>query len=336
MSHSLVHSQDEWWKQQAELSTILLKDHSTQRAIYWATEDYQELGEGYGFFDPITPQKIMGEHLRPRVFKQKEEQQLRTKEKAEVFTPSWVCNVQNNLIDEAWFGRKDVFNQADNDGKTWRSTTSPIVFPDGKTWKDYVRSVRMEITCGEAPYLVSRYDATTGELIPLSQRIGMLDRKLRIVSENAHTSGEWLSMAQAAYKSIYAYEWQGDNLLLARASLLTTFVEYYTAKFGNPPTLRSMKYIAYIISWNVFQMDGLRGVVPNSCKHKELVVEQNLFETIERTVLCPGCQNETFKGHNGTYCLVRDWGCKDPTTGKNNRKLRFIDLLTPKYNHGHL
>ena len=24
--------------------------------------------------------------------------------KAEVFTPSWVCNCQNNLVDDAWFG----------------------------------------------------------------------------------------------------------------------------------------------------------------------------------------------------------------------------------------
>lgn len=185
----------------------------------------------------------------------------------------------------------------------------------------------MEITCGEAPYLVSRYDATTGEFIPIPQRIGMLDRKLRVVSENTKSSGEWLRMAQEAYKHIYAYEWQGDNLLLAREALLITFIEYYTEKFGKQPELRSIKYIAYIIAWNVFQMDGLRGVVPNSCRHNEVVVEQTLFEEVEHTVLCPGCQNETFKGHNGAHCLIREWGCKDPQTGKNNRKIRFVDLI---------
>ena len=31
----------------------------------------------------------------------------------------------------------------------------------------------MEITCGEAPYLVSRYDAVTGEVINLKSRIGL-------------------------------------------------------------------------------------------------------------------------------------------------------------------
>ena len=103
---------------------------------------------------------------------------------AEVFTPSWVCNAQNNLVDEAWFGRKDVFNVEDTANHTWKANTDKIEYPKGKTWKDYVRATRMEMTCGEAPYLVSRYDATTGESIPLQERIGLLDRKLRVISEN--------------------------------------------------------------------------------------------------------------------------------------------------------
>ena len=60
---------------------------------------------------------------------------------------------------------------------TWQTNPEPITFPDGKTWKDYVRLTRMEITCGEAPY-----------------------------------------------QNIYGYEWQGDNLLLAREALLYTFI----------------------------------------------------------------------------------------------------------------
>ena len=42
----------------------------------------------------------------------------------------------------------------------------------------------MEITCGEAPYLVSRYDVVKGEIIPVEDRIGILDRKLRVINEN--------------------------------------------------------------------------------------------------------------------------------------------------------
>lgn len=330
MKHSIDISENDLLRQSEELLIELLRDHTTGKNIFWATEDYTCLGESYGYYAPITVPNITGEYgsvIQPRVFKSRVEQINRTKEKAEVFTPSWVCNAQNNMIDEVWFGRKDVFNHEYPESKTWTANTDLITFPEGKTWRDYVCSTRMEITCGEAPYLVSRYDTTTGKFIPISQRIGMLDRKLRVVSENTDSSGEWLKMAQEAYKNIYAYEWQGDNLLLAREALLMTFIEYYSEKFGEKPQLRSMKYIAYIIAWNVFQMDGLRGVVPNSCKHNKVIVEQNLFEEEERTLICPGCYNETFKGHNGTHCLIREWGCKDPKTGENNRKIRFTDLI---------
>ena len=330
MKPNIDISENELLRQSEELLAELLKDHTTQRNIFWATDDYASLGKAYSYYAPITIPCITGENgliIQPRVLKTREEQMSRTKDKAEVFTPSWVCNAQNNLVDEAWFGRKDVFNQEHPETKTWTATTKPILFPDDKTWKDYVRLTRMEITCGEAPYLASRYDTTTGAFIPLSQRIGMLDRKLRVISENTTTTGEWLKMAQEAYKNIYGYEWQGDNLLLAREALLMTFIEYYTEKFGEKPQDRSIKYIAYIIAWNIFQMDGLKGVVPNSCKHNEVVVEQTLFGEMERTVICPGCQNETYNGHNGKYCLIRDWGNKDPVTGENNRKIRFIDLI---------
>lgn len=334
MKPNIDISENELLQQSEDLLAELLKDHTTQRNIFWATDDYAYLGEAYSYHAPITIPCITGDNgliIQPRVLKTREEQTNRTKDKAEVFTPSWVYNAQNNLIDEVWFGRKDVFNHEYPETKTWTATTSPISFPDNKTWKDYVRSTRMEITCGEAPYLVSRYDTTTGEYIPIPQRIGMLDRKLRVISENATTTGEWLEMAQEAYKNIYGFEWQGDNLLLAREALLMTFIEYYTERFGAKPQNRSITYIAYIIAWNIFQMDGLKGVVPNSCRHNEVVTKRTLFGEIEQRILCPGCQNESFKEHNGIYCLIRDWGCKDPVTGKNNRKIRFIDLMKPKF-----
>lgn len=308
----------------------LLRDHTTGRNIFWGTNDYEALGDGYDFFSEILIASITGENgqvIKPRVLKTKENQTGRAKEMAEVFTPSWVCNAQNNLIDNAWFGREGVFNEESADQRTWKATTEPITFPEGKTWKDYVRATRMEITCGEAPYLVSRYDTTTGEFIPLDQRIGLLDRKLRVVSENTQTSGEWLDMAQEAYKNTLGYEWQGDNLLLAREALLVSFLEYYMAKFGKKPLAKSLKYIAYIISWNIWQMDGLRGVVPCSCKDGEIVKVYDLFGEQECVQHCAGCQKEDIRQHNGTYCLLRDWGVKDPQTGENNRKIRYIDLI---------
>ena len=196
-----------------DLLAQLLRDHTTGRNIFWATHDYDHLGKGYGYKDEILPELITetnGHVIKPRVLKTQQQQTDRSKDMAEVFTPSWVCNAQNNLVDEAWFGRKDVFNTEDSVKHTWQANPGKIVFPDGKSWKDYVRATRMEMTCGEAPYLVSRYDTTTGESIPLDQRIGLLDRKLRIVSENTESSGDWLDWAQVAYKNIYGFEWQGE------------------------------------------------------------------------------------------------------------------------------
>ena len=156
---------------------------------------------------------------------------------------------------------------------------------------------------------------------------GLLDRKLRVVSENTDTSGEWLEWAQVAYKNIYGYEWQGDNLLLAREALLWTFIENYKAKFNKSPILKSINYIAYIVSWNIWQMDGLKGVVPDSCKDGVAIKEMTLFGEMEKMVRCEGCQHDDMQSHNGKYCLIRDWGVKDLFTGKNNRKIRFIDLI---------
>jgi len=300
----------------------LLRDHTTGRNIFWATHDYEFLGEGYGYHDVITPELITGDRslvILPRVFKSRQQQTYRAKDMAEVFTPSWICNAQNNLIDEAWFGRKDVFNVEDAT-HTWKSTPGKIQFPEGRTWKDYVRATRMEITCGEAPYLVSRYDTTTGEPIPIAQRIGLLDRKLRVVSENTETSGEWLKWAQTAYQNTYGYEWQGDSLLLAREALLYTFIEYYVAKFGQEPMLKSINYAAYIISWNLWQMDGLKGVVPDSCN--EVYEEAGLFDLEPRKVECPACASGELKGHIGKKCLIRDW-----SKPRDKQKITYISLI---------
>ena len=306
-----------------EVLATLLRDHTTGRNIFWATHDYEALGMMYDYHAEILPELITGEHgmvIRPRVLKSKEKQTDRAKDMAEVFTPSWVCNAQNNLVDEVWFGRKDVFNTEDAANHSWQANINNIEFPEGKNWKDYIRATRMEMTCGEAPYLVSRYDATTGEPIPLRERIGLLDRKLRVVSENTETSGDWLDWAQTAYKNIYGFEWQGDNLLLAREALLWTFIEYYQAKFGKPPLLKSINYIAYIVSWNLWQMDGLKGVVPDSCLNGVTEKIQTLFGEEEQKVNCIGCQQDDLRRHNGTYCLIRDWS-------NDKKKIRFIDLI---------
>ena len=315
-----------------EVLDTLLRDHTTQKNIFWATNNYEHLGKGYSFGAQILSELITGENgtiIMPRVQKDIILQRERSKEMAEVFTPSWVCNAQNNLIDNAWFGRENVFNTEEKtaEGNTWLVKRQKVTFLENKSWKDYVKDTRLEIACGEAPYITSRYDTTTGDFIPVSQRIGLLDRKLRVINENVHRSGPWLKAAQDAYKSTYAFEWQGDNLLLAREAMLITFIENYMLKFSKEPLLRSIKFIAYIISWNVWQMDGLKGVIPNSCGEiqKKTV---NLFGEVETdNSFCSGCLNNNILKHNGIYCLIKDWNKKDLESGRKGRKIKFVDLL---------
>lgn len=337
MNQDIDIKEDEIAALSTELLAILLKDHTMstpdeQVNIFWATDNYSHLGEGYSYADQITVEKITGENgnvIVPRAVKSRAQQQQRSREMAEVFTPSWICNKQNNLVDNAWFGCEGVFNtETDNaDGShTWSVNDSKVKFPEGKSWRDYVGDTRMEITCGEAPYLVSRYDTVSGESIPIERRIGLLDRKLRVVSENTETTEEWLEGARLAYKNTYGFEWQGDNLVLAREALLYTFIDYFKAKFGKMPTLKSLSYIAYVISWNIWQMDGLKGVIPGTC-HSTKITNVGLFGDVEESVTpCKGCKDNEIRLHNGTYALICDWG-QNGKPEKAKKKVRFIDLI---------
>lgn len=225
------------------LLEILLQDKTTGKNIVWACDAYEKYGTAYTAACEILPELITGANttvVQPRVSKSKEEQKNRTRKSAEVFTPGWICAEMKNYCDEEWFGRKDVFNTVcEHD---WIPVPSPVAFDadNRKTspWKRYVDSKRLEITCGEAPYLVSRYDATTGEPLALEKRVGILDRKLRVVNENTDNETDWFLWAKRAFESTYGYEFQGDNLLLARENLLYTFQDYYAARFGKSASVR--------------------------------------------------------------------------------------------------
>lgn len=304
----------------SDILDMLLKDHSSHKNIIWATDNYEQLGDGYSFKDEIRIPLITGKHgdiIQPRVSKDKETQLKRVRDKAEVFTPCWICNMQNNLVDESWFGQKDVFNKETD--KDWETKTRPIIFPtaEGKTWQDYICDTRLEITCGEAPYLVSRYGAINGKPIPLKRRIGMLDRKMRVVSERA--GDEWMHYALIAYQNTYGFEWQGDSLLIARENLLYTFIDYYEDFFGEKPAVDDVKHIAEIISWNIWQMDGLKGVIPCSC-HDEVAVSNDLFSgQTETKSPCTGCAKNDITKHNGIYCEIMDW--------EKGEVIKFISLM---------
>lgn len=308
------------------LLSILLKDHSSGKNIVWATDNYEIKGDGYESYSSITVKAITGRRgnvIKPRVGKSKKEQLHRVKDKAEVFTPSWICNRQNNLIDNAWFEKENVFNIEKE--KSWLTATKKITFPNGKTWQDYVKSNRMEISCGEAPYLCSRYDTVSGLWIELQDRIGVLDRKIRIINENTASKEEWLKWVKEAYKATYGFEWQGDSLLIARENLLFTFIDYYEGRFTESPDIDTLTEMAKIISWNIFQMDGLKFVIPNSCKpipKRQFSIFDIIDENEDATELCEGCRKNDNKLHTGIYVRVMDWGKK--------KSVRFIDLMEEK------
>ncbi len=299
---------------------ILLADKTTKQNIIWATDTYSFLGQGYSDKDKITPAQLTGANadtIQPRVFKDLEEQALRTKKKAEVFTPSWICNKMINFCDEEWFGQKDVFNvEAET---TWMPTTGKIVFPEKKKWIDYIDTKYLEITCGEAPFITSRYDAATGEELDEPVRMGVLDRKLRVVNENAQSDEEWEKWVVRAYQSVYGYEYQGDNLLFARINLLLTFDDCYRAKFQKKPAEKLLRTIANTISWNFWQMDGLKGTVPFG-KLYEAYYQMSMFDPpIEEAEPQPV-----------TECKIYDWRRDNSffyNQLKGNDKMKKFDFV---------
>lgn len=304
----------------------LLQDKTTKRNILFATDAYRENGEDFAETAEITAGKLLGWHrlrIQPRVEKAAAEQLARTRKKAEVFTPSWIVNKMNNYADADWFGRPDVFNT--ENGTSWTAMAGPVVFDGKKTWKQYVDTRRIEITCGEAPYIVSRYDAATGEIIPLEERIGFLDRKLRVVNENAADDDEWLRWALRALQSSYGFEFQGDNLLLGRVNVLMTFAEYYEARFHRRTEEKLLQRTVNIISWNLWQMDGLTGTIPYSAP-KPQIIQYSLFDPPDEI------ESSSFQ----PACLLMDWRRKrsvsyDTIQGEKRRMKWDFAIGNPAY-----
>ena len=150
---------------------VLLKDRTMKRNIIWATGSYAALGEYYrdsGQITAIALQRMGKDSIQPRILKAQEEQLQRTRKHGEVQTPAWLCCRMNDYLDETWFERGNVFNT--QNGQSWVTVEGKIAFPKHRhsSWRQYVDSRRLEITCGEAPFIVSRYDAATGEAMAIT------------------------------------------------------------------------------------------------------------------------------------------------------------------------
>ena len=296
-----------------DLLALLLQDHSTGRNIIWATDDYAARGDGFGVSSEITTDRIRGDGdavIRPRIDKSPDEQRRRVTQKAEVFTPSWLCNVQNNQVDAVWFGlHKDdssPFNaETPDEGLGWKTTPASVKFTKEKPWQD---------------------------------------------------PQDWLHYAKRAVQNIYGFDWQGDNVLLARENIVATVIETFThvfcggeisdfASFHVFPPIEDeggdlgldfaadtvvddgcarlshlyLLELAEIVSWNIWQMDGLKFVAPMSCHLEKRLFKTSGGETVTLVSECPGCEKGDNARHNGVYCRVMDWA-----TG---RSAAFRDLL---------
>ena len=226
---------------------ILLKDRTTGKNILWANAERAA--------EEIFPDKIY--LIKPRWEKLRAQQKQRTRDRAKIFTPPHVCKIQNDLL---------------------------IV--DEKPWTKFIDAKFLEITCGEAPYLVSRYNAVTGAPIELENRVGLLDRKLRVVGKETSAVNDWLNFSLRAVQSVYGYEFQGDKLFLTRKNIFETVKDFYQEKFSSKPPENFLREVAEIISWNFWQMDGL-----SKTFSPPFTEEKNLF--------------------GGANCLIKDW-----STGK--------------------
>jgi len=261
---------------------ILLLDRTTStpttpKNIIWANDNYKEYGEAaYAATAQIKPELITGEKgllIRPRALKTKALQKERTKTKAEVFTPAWVVKKQNDTADEKYKG-DDI--------------------------ETYTRRKWLEITCGEAPYMATRYDMETGEMIPIAERVGFVDRKLARINSETADKAEWQRLVELAYKSSYGFEWNGDSLLLARENLLYTYRDYYSAKWDSEPLYGLFEVIATIISYNVFQMDGLKFTIP-------LTERIERAEVLQLSLFDMGEQQEEWRIVPGKRVRVMNW-----------------------------
>jgi type II restriction enzyme len=253
----LVHLNEDIKNLSDDIFSLLLKDKTTNSNIL-NTETYTS----YNSIPKLTP----------RCLRNKDENKKRSKDKAEIFTPIHIVKRMNDLVIEEYNKENHSFD-------------------------DYVDSTQLEITCGEGVFLCTRYDSETGSIIPIEDRVGLLDRKLQRLCEKINDKQLFLEYMIRIAKSIYGYEYQGDSLLMARSNILYSFMEYYNYKFKENLSESSLLELSEIIVWNIFQMDGLTMCIP----------QKDVVKT----------KGKNYKAINGVFVKIYNW--------KEN-KIEYFDI----------
>lgn len=145
----------------------------------------------------------------------------------------------------------------------------------------------------------SQVDIKENEIFALSpELLTTLLKDHTLSSEDKQVNIFWATNSYADRGDGYQY---GDQIT----------IEAITGPNGNvivPRAVKSLLYIAYIISWNILQMDGLKGIIPNSCGERRTLVANLFGETETITTRCHGCKDGDILAHNGTYAVIKDWG----------------------------
>lgn len=159
---------------------------------------------------------------------------------------------------------------------------------------------------------------------------------MRIVKENCKNDDLWLKWSLRALKSVFGYEFQGDNVLIARENMLCDYRDYYKEHFQTEPAIDLLKTVANIIAWNIWQMDGLKCVVPYSCqKERPQNYQLSLFDYLdednvaEKITPCIGCEKNNLFMHNGIYCRIYDWT-------NLNKSVLFVDIFRKGNHYGNI
>ena len=112
------------------------------------------------------------------------------------------------------------------------------------------------------------------------------------------TDGKWSDSQGNTYTQVLDYEFQGDNLLIARINVLLSFVEYMQDRLKRFPTKKEVNKILNIIAWNIWQMDGITGLIPFG-KPQEIM--EDLFKDN---------YNDTVDKFVSDECRIYDWRSK--------------------------
>lgn len=79
-------------------------------------------------------------------------------------------------------------------------------------------------------------------------------------------------------------------MLLARENLLYTFIDHYEARFDSQPNNALLQEFAEIISWNLWQMDGLTYRIPREKSEEQPQVQLSFFDETPTKSLPPLCK----------------------------------------------